>query len=48
MIRAADLVRRDPACQDFEVATEALHLRVPNHCRLCRGFLPRHSRLALE
>ena len=39
---AADLVRRDAAFQDFVVAHELLHLRVPNHGRLFQALMTVH------
>ena len=39
---AADLVRRDAGFQDFVVAHELLHLRLPNHGRLFRALMTVH------
>lgn len=39
---AADLAERPPAFQDFVVAHELLHLRVPNHGRLFKALLSAH------
>ena len=39
---AADLAERPPAFQDFVIAHELLHLRVPNHGRLFKALLSAH------
>lgn len=39
---AADLSREPPDFQDFVVAHELLHLRIPNHGRLFRAVLAAH------
>jgi predicted metal-dependent hydrolase len=39
---AADLVDQDPGFQDFVIAHELLHLRVPNHGRLFKAFMSAH------
>lgn len=39
---AADLVDQDAAFQDFVVAHELLHLRVPNHGRLFKALMTVH------
>lgn len=39
---AADLADRPPAFQDFVIAHELLHLRVPNHGRLFKALLSAH------
>lgn len=39
---AADLHDQDPGFQDFVIAHELLHLRVPAHGRLFRAFLALH------
>ena len=41
---AADLAERPPAFQDFVIAHELLHLRVPNH-ELLHLRVPNHGRL---
>jgi predicted metal-dependent hydrolase len=49
---AADLVDRKPGFQDFVVAHELLHLRVPNHGRLFKAlmsaYLPRWRSFDLQ
>jgi predicted metal-dependent hydrolase len=39
---AADLVEQDRRFQDFVVAHELLHLRVPNHGRLFKALMTAH------
>jgi predicted metal-dependent hydrolase len=39
---AADLIERDGRFQDFVVAHELLHLRVPNHGRLFKALMTAH------
>lgn len=39
---ASDLARRDPEFQDFVVAHELLHLRIPNHGRVFKALLSAH------
>lgn len=39
---AADLARQEPAFQDFVIAHELLHLRVPNHGRVFRALMSVH------
>jgi predicted metal-dependent hydrolase len=39
---AADLVEQDRPFQDFVVAHELLHLRVPNHGRLFKALMTAH------
>lgn len=39
---AVDLAGREPRFQDFVVAHELLHLRVPNHGRLFKALLSAH------
>jgi predicted metal-dependent hydrolase len=39
---AADLVDQTPSFQDFVVAHELLHLRVPNHGRLFKALMTAH------
>lgn len=39
---AADLARQPPAFQDFVVAHELLHLRVPNHGKLFKALMSVH------
>jgi predicted metal-dependent hydrolase len=39
---AADLHEQDPGFQDFVIAHELLHLRVPRHGRLFRALLTLH------
>jgi predicted metal-dependent hydrolase len=39
---ATDLVERDRHFQDFVVAHELLHLRVPNHGRLFKALMTAH------
>jgi predicted metal-dependent hydrolase len=39
---AADLIERDGCFQDFVVAHELLHLRVPNHGRLFKALMTAH------
>ncbi len=39
---AADLVEQDWRFQDFVVAHELLHLRVPNHGRLFKALMTAH------
>ena len=39
---AVDLAGREPGFQDFVVAHELLHLRVPNHGRLFKALLSAH------
>ena len=39
---AVDLAGREPGFQDFVVAHELLHLRVPNHGRLFKVLLSAH------
>lgn len=39
---AADLADRDPNFQDFVIAHELLHLRVPNHGRLFKVLMTAH------
>ena len=36
---AADLVEQEPGFQDFVIAHELLHLRVPNHGRLFKALM---------
>lgn len=40
--RAADLADQDPGFQDFVIAHELLHLRVPNHGRLFKALMSAH------
>lgn len=39
---AADLVEQSEGFQDFVVAHELLHLRVPNHSRLFKALMTAH------
>ncbi len=39
---AADLVDQQPGFQDFVIAHELLHLRVPNHGKLFKAFMTAH------
>ena len=39
---AADLADQQPGFQDFVIAHELLHLRVPNHGRLFKALLTAH------
>ena len=39
---AADLADHEPGFQDFIIAHELLHLRVPNHGRLFKALLTAH------
>jgi predicted metal-dependent hydrolase len=39
---AADLIQQDWRFQDFVVAHELLHLRVPNHGRLFKALMTAH------
>lgn len=39
---AAELADREPGFQDFVIAHELLHLRVPNHGKLFRALLSVH------
>lgn len=39
---AADLPDQDPGFQDFVIAHELLHLRVPNHGRLFKALMSAH------
>ena len=39
---AADLADRDSSFQDFVIAHELLHLRVPNHGRLFKALMTAH------
>ena len=39
---AADLVGHEPGFQDFIIAHELLHLRVPNHGRLFKALMTVH------
>ncbi len=39
---AVDLMRRDAGFQDFVVAHELLHLRLPNHGKLFRALMTAH------
>jgi predicted metal-dependent hydrolase len=39
---AADLVQRETAFQDFVVAHELLHLRIPNHGKLFQSLMTVH------
>jgi predicted metal-dependent hydrolase len=39
---AADLIEQDGRFQDFVVAHELLHLRVPNHGRLFKALMTAH------
>lgn len=39
---ATDLMRRDVGFQDFVVAHELLHLRLPNHGKLFRALMTAH------
>jgi len=39
---AVDLVHRTEGFQDFVVAHELLHLRVPNHSRLFKALMTAH------
>jgi predicted metal-dependent hydrolase len=39
---AADLVEQEPGFQDFVVAHELLHLRVPGHGRLFNALMSAH------
>ena len=36
---AADLIEQEPGFQDFVIAHELLHLRVPNHGRLFKALM---------
>ena len=39
---AADLAHEQPGFQDFVIAHELLHLRVPNHGRLFKALMAAH------
>jgi predicted metal-dependent hydrolase len=39
---AADLARQEPAFQDFVIAHELLHLRVPNHGKVFKALMSLH------
>jgi predicted metal-dependent hydrolase len=39
---AAELLQREEAFQDFVIAHELLHLRVPNHGRLFKVLMTTH------
>ena len=39
---AADLVDQSPGFQDFVIAHELLHLRVPNHGKLFKALMTAH------
>ena len=39
---AADLANQPPGFQDFVIAHELLHLRVPNHGRLFKALMTAH------
>src|SRR5690349_13048902 len=39
---AADLVEQDAGFQDFVIAHELLHLRVPNHSKLFKALISAH------
>lgn len=39
---AEDLARQEPAFQDFVIAHELLHLRVPNHGRVFKALMSVH------
>lgn len=39
---ASDLIRRDVGFQDFVVAHELLHLRLPNHGKLFKALMTAH------
>ena len=39
---ASDLADRNPGFQDFVIAHELLHLRVPNHGKLFKALLTAH------
>lgn len=39
---AADLADRDEGFQDFVIAHELLHLRVPNHSKLFKALMSAH------
>ena len=39
---ASDLVDQDPRFQDFVIAHELIHLRVPNHGRLFKALMSAH------
>ena len=39
---AVDLADRRPGFQDFVIAHELLHLRVPNHGRLFKALMTAH------
>lgn len=39
---AADLVDQEPGFQDFVIAHELLHLRVPNHGRVFKALMSAH------
>ncbi|MGH7619606.1 MAG: M48 metallopeptidase family protein [Gemmatimonadaceae bacterium] len=39
---ADDLAHRSPAFQDFVIAHELLHMRIPNHGRLFKAVLSAH------
>ena len=39
---AAELTERDPSFQDFVIAHELLHLRVPNHAKLFKATMTIH------
>jgi predicted metal-dependent hydrolase len=39
---AADLADQQPGFQDFVIAHELLHLRVPNHGRLFKALMTAH------
>lgn len=42
MTLSADLLEKSDAFQDFVVAHEMLHLRVPNHGRLFKALMSAH------
>lgn len=39
---AADLVRQSPGFQDFVIAHELLHLKVPNHGKVFKALMNAH------
>ena len=39
---AADLIEQEPGFQDFVIAHELLHLRIPNHGRLFKALMTAH------
>lgn len=39
---AQDLLERDPGFQDFVIAHELLHLRIPTHGRLFKALMTAH------